>query len=171
MAWHVIQNPLKFCFGGRIHSPQSRIHLIPVERSPPHHHVPFLSLYILTLSSLPLFYVDMPAFRIYFSLPCSSFPLLTHHMCLRLSIVLPSISHFPPPCFCVTKYYVFSRCTSLHSFLQFRAIFNYMYVFFLSRQCSSSLARHTLQPHHIVHHTYSFPSTHTHHHSHFLLPL
>ena len=118
---------------------------------------------------LPLFYVYMPAFRIYFSLPCSSFPLLTHHMCLRLSIVLPSISHFPPPCFCVTKYYVFSRYfTSLlpavSCYFQL-----YVYIFSLSPMLSLSCAPHFSTSSQSS--TTSFPSTHTQHHSHFLLPL
>ena len=101
---------IAICFGGRIHSPRSHIQLSPIQRSPSYlHHVPFLSLYVRTLSSLPLFYVYMSVFPIYFTLPCgSSLPSHTSHVLTSCSIFLPSVSYF----FLlhgVTKYYVFSR--------------------------------------------------------------
>ena len=124
-----------------------------------------LSLYMLTLYSLPLFYVYMPAFPIYFDLLCGFTP--SSHIA-RAHLVFPSISYFPPPCFCVTKYYVFSHYFT--SLLRFHAIFNHIYFFSHQHSLPPSCAALFNLIYHITHHIYSLPFTHTHHHSCFVPP-
>ena len=74
---------------------------------------------------------------------------------------LPSISHFPPPCFCVTKYYVFSRYFT--SLLPAVSCYFQLYIYiFSSPMLSSSLTHRTSQPHLSHHPPHLFFHLHSH---------